>query len=152
MEREVSSALSLAAALIAMSLVITLVMYTVTLGNSVKEDAYEFGAQVEVGLGSGQLNSLNGKDKQIMTKAAIYALISQEHSAVGSLTFDGAKIIPSNTGKWVIENGGALSPEYIFPEDILAEDLGGKVIVTVTKSKSSLYDVVINTSDIYGEI
>ena len=151
MDREISSAISLAASLMAMALVITLVMFTVSLGQGVKEDAYEYGAQVETGLNSGQLSSLNGKTDKIMTKAAIYALLSQEHDAVNTLTFDGARVIAGESGRWFIENGDPTGPEYIFREDILAEDLGGKVIVTVTKTPSSLYDVVVQTSDIYGE-
>lgn len=153
MEREVSSVVSLATSLIAISVVITIVMYTVIIGNGLKEGIFEGTAQVQTQMSNGQLNSLSGGETKVMPKATIYAILSQEHSAINSITYtktmdivSGAEkevvITPVESGNWGDSTGNIIS-EYIFPEDVMASELSGKVTVEVEKNKYGTYDVTV---------
>lgn len=158
MEREVSSAVSLATSLIAMSIVITLVMYTVIIGNNFKESVFEGSAQIQTELSSGQLNSLCGGDIKIMPKAAIYAILAQEHSSINSLTYtkmtdlaSGAVTIvtmePASNGRWSDKHGG-IDTEFVYPEDVMSNELNGKVTVEVEKNSYGTFDIIVKDIDV----
>lgn len=158
MEREVSSAVSLATTLIAMSIVITLVMYTVIIGNGFKENIFESTAQIQTQLSSGQLNSLCNGDTKIMPKAAIYSILAQEHNAINSLTYtkrtdlaSGATTIvtmePASNGRWS-DKYGAIDSEFVYPEDVMSNELTGKVTVEVEKNSYGTYDITVRDIEV----
>lgn len=85
MEKEVSSAVSLAVTLIALASVLGLVVYTVHMGQDLKVDVYDKGNRIEQDIGVGYLQDLTVSEKK-MPMAAAYSLFRQYGKYIPEMT------------------------------------------------------------------
>ena len=126
MEKETSGMLTLAATLLLVSAVLSIVMFTVWIGQTIRADFIESATDTQNLLSTGQLRSL----AVVMPKATAYALLTQDSKGVKSLTIDG---YPSTSE---------------FPSDDLAKDLTGRVTMEVIESDPGYYDIIITKINI----
>ena len=130
MEKETSGMLTLAATLLLVSAVLSIVMFTVWIGQTIRADFIESATDTQNLLSTGQLRSLAGRDPVVMPKATAYVLLTQDSKGVKSLTIDGR---PSTSE---------------FPSDDLAKDLTGRVTMEVIESDPGYYDIIITEINI----
>lgn len=156
MEREVSSVVSLAVVLIAMSIVITIVSYTMQIGTTFTDDIAQEAVDIQTNITSGQLKDLSRRGEVLMTTASIYNICSQEHNFINSLTYydkDSSAFVAPYDNLWGVyysasdyANGGSTlygSLTYVFPEDYLRDKLGGKSLITVYSNSYGTFDVIV---------
>ena len=82
MEKETSGMLTLAATLLLVSAVLSIVMFTVWIGQTIRADFIESATDTQNLLSTGQLRSLAGRDPVVMPKATAYALLTQDSKGV----------------------------------------------------------------------
>jgi len=82
MEREVSLTVEISVALVAICAVISIIWFTVYLGNDVANQASETGSDIVATMESSVLEELSGKNEVIMPSAAIYNVLKTYSNAV----------------------------------------------------------------------
>lgn len=148
MDREISKYVEIAVAMIAISVVITLVMFTVHIGDELKLSLVTQAVDIEIGVSTGQLDSIAGGHIKVMPKASIYYIIAKEYKGVRWLEYNGVVYKANREGYWT-KNGEVSfygdNKRYILPIDILDEDPpDGKVAVLVERVGRGVYDVKID--------
>lgn len=151
MEREVSSAVQLSVMIIAVSVLISLVMYTIILGNEFKTSVYEGGSTLVTELNSSGLRSLADRNGQLMAKASIYSILCREHDYVSELHYTKLNSLGliESTERLKPDKQGLWGGKYVYPEDVLSSSLSGKAKVVVSSTSTSGYRVEI--TDVRGE-
>ena len=130
MEREVSAAILIAVALVLMSALIGLVMYTVVIGNEVRADAFESAVNLQESISSGYYDDMVGKNNIIPASAAYSLLLKGENIVT--------KVTNKITGE--VDEPGSIG------NSILAH-LRGKVSLEVTRTDSELYEITVHEED-----
>lgn len=129
MEREVSSMSHLAVAMVSVSLVLSLVWFTIFLGDSIRADAYAKAVDIQEGITSGNLQTLTYTPSD-MPAAAAYSIIESNFNNIQS-----SKCMICNSAECSFENSASC----------LRTHIKGRVILEVTKDNaSSLFNVVIH--------
>lgn len=149
MDREVASTINLATILIAISAVLLIIMYTVMVGNELKLNLIDKGVNVQAQLESSQLQSLNGKEPKVLPKAAVYTMMAKEKNYIESLFAYGVTYVIDSKGLWVDENYKDMGSvegvsKYIFPEDIILNNMKGKAIIEVEKNDTGMYAIKLS--------
>lgn len=122
--------LQLAATLLLVSVVLSIVMFTVWLGQDIRANFIESTTDTHNLISTGQLRYLAGRDNVVMPKATAYAILTQDSKGIKSLTIDGT---PSTSE---------------FPSEELTKNLTGRVTMEVTEADHGYYDVVITRINI----
>lgn len=150
MDREVSSAVQLGVTLMVLSALISLIMYTVYIGNTLKADVVDNTISIQTSVETGQLNSLSNGESVIMPTASIYYILTKEYSGVSEVLYpyvsatNYKRYKVNSKGYWTL-NGAGTSGKYLFPADILEDaGLAGKVKVTVDRLGGGMYSVHIS--------
>lgn len=124
MEKEISTSVHISVALILISAVCGIVIYTIIVGNQMKQEAIDKATDMQVGVSTSQLSSLAGTTK-IIPKAAAFAIIVQEEQGIRKLTYN------------------TIESDPFDPARELAKSLDGKVEITVSKVEKGYYDIII---------
>ncbi len=130
MDREISTATNIAVAVIAMAALLSIVMFTVYVGNQVKNDAIEQAVAIQESISSGVFESLLYKDSEMPTAAA-YGLLQ---IGIDVLTESNCKVC-----------GKTLGPGKVG--SCLQSHLTGRVSLEVIKVSDGQYKVVIHDED-----
>ena len=159
MEKEVSSAVNLSVMLIAMTVVLSMVMYTVYVGNGLKSYLIEDAVQMQEGIATGQLNSLSGGDPKIMPKSSIYYILTKEYTGVRSLYYEyedadgnamGGMHTVNGKGYWAVDGSITAEKQFLFPADAINENsLDGKVLVDIERLDRGQYNITITDVNIH---
>lgn len=149
MDREVSMTVHLAVAMLSMSIVLSIVMGTVFIGNQLKADIIDDMVTTQNAIETGQLRELSTSGTMIMPRASIYSIVTKEKGAIIRVGIDGVDYTTDGDGRWV-SRGDVLDPNYdsnryVFPEDIILKTLEGKVEVFVDRNSYGLYSVYITS-------
>lgn len=126
MEREVSDSIKISITLLLMAALISIVWFTVRIGNNIKNDTFESSSNLAANMESSQLNSIKYKEGLVVPKVSVYNLINQESSVVTKVIYitstkNGDKYeLTYNGEKWEAELGG-IKYTYSFAQDILAD-------------------------------
>lgn len=143
MEREVSSALSIGITLIAIAALISIVWVTVMIGNSVKVDAYNEGAEIQSKIQSSQLSSIKYVEGIVIPKAAAYNLLTQENQYVSKLhytdEYGNESLVEFGDRTWA--STGSIVKKFASLQDILALDMTGKVDIYVEPASDDTFEV-----------
>lgn len=152
MEREVGDSLQIGIMLILISVLISIVWFTVSLGLGMENSTEMTYARMDNQIQNSQLDSMRGVNSIIMPKASIYSIISQESNNVCKLTYEFANgkvyvITKSSEDDWECKNGVTLIKRFKFVQDALSdkttEYVTGKVEVSVEKNDLGLYEIDI---------
>ena len=163
MDREVSSVVSISVTMIALALLITTVLGTISIGNVAKQYVVSRSMEIAADTSTGELDSIAGGDSQIMPKASIYYIIAKEHSGVTEVDYTTAYIDTNGNsgvinnvlsgnytmnkkGQWVNTNTAIHGNNYSFyyPSDALdANGLSGKASVQVYKENGGMYKISV---------
>lgn len=84
MEKEVSALTMICVAMCTLAVLLSIVLYTVTIGDGVKGDTYERASDMQVNTESGTLKELRGQDKE-MSIAAIFGIIQNTDDYIGNI-------------------------------------------------------------------
>lgn len=142
MDKEISQAVYLAVKLLSISALLSIVMFTVFIGKSFRDDVVEDVVVVNSSLESGQISSLSVGDTKVMPKVSFYYILYKEHPAVAKFTYNRIeyKILP--TGQWTPKDARNGTTKYNTVDEILKESgLGGKVAIDINKIDSNSYEV-----------
>ena len=143
MEREVASTIHLAVMLILMAALLSIVLYTVYIGNQAKNDAISKASDITIKMDNGELDSLSNSSDNIMPKASIYYIVAKEYNNVIKLSIDGQLFTVDSDSRWESEG---INDKFMYPEDVIRYyGLGGKAKVNVIANKSGLYEVSIQS-------
>lgn len=151
MEQEVSSVIHLSTALIVLSAVIAIAMFTVTIGLEFEQSTFDSMSDLQSSMSRGQLQSVLNKDNVIMPTSALYGILCQEHSAVSYLSYTYYEddlpttlIVQPDQMGWVLSVNGVVDSTalFLYPEDILNDKLNGKVTLSVTADGYGSYKVI----------
>ena len=136
MEKEVSLSLQIGVTLLVLSIVISLVAFTVHIGNDMKADAYESGNRMLVEIDEGYLQDMVGQENYIPSATAYNLMrtfsrhIPHVECEVPECTYTGAE--PQNlvyeTPCLIHHRGG----------------LTGKVSLEVTNPDNGIYHIIIH--------
>ena len=148
MHQETSDALRISIMLILAAALISMVWYTVVIGNNVKVSSYEKGIEIAQDLSGSQLDSIKYIEDLVMPKAAVYNLISQEYKCVNSISYTGldnkTTYVQFGSSKWEAKDAfGTVINEFNFPQDVLAEHLSGKSMIYVEPAKNNTFNIKI---------
>lgn len=159
MDKEVSNVVHLSVTLMLLSALITLVMYTVNVGNNFKSESAEKMVSIASDTSTGQLNSLAGGETKVMPKASIYYILSKEYVGINSLYYTfkntegiivGGWYTRNKNGYWAVEGVAESKYVYISPENIINENsLDGKVSVIVERVSSGIFNIIIKEESLY---
>jgi hypothetical protein len=144
MEREVSTFVKISVTMILLAALITIVMVTVDIGLSVGDSASEEGTRINNSIMSSELKSLAYIEDLVLPKAAAYNLLAQENKYVSKLIYtgdEGTSTITYGENSWVSK--GVTNKSYNFLQDVLAEDLTGKVKLYVENNTDGTYTVTV---------
>lgn len=142
MEREVASTVHLGAMLILLGALLSLIFFTVYVGNNTGDKAVQEAANIQSKVGSGELDGLANYKDSVMPKVSIYYILSKEYDSVCELVYDGHDYKIKETGLWDCGE----SKTFDRPCDILDYyGLNGKATVTVKLLSNSLYSVEIQS-------
>ena len=156
MEREVSLSIHIGVMLIMLAALISIVWYTVRMGRSVEDLGYSSGSKIVSTVESSQLNSIKGTTVTI-PKVAAYNIITKENSCVTKLIYYKSNdprqyIVTAKNGGYVVSPtitftdkfGGTITKSsFTFIQDILAEQMYGKVQMYAEPNGDSTYTVTI---------
>lgn len=84
MEREVSTITMICVAMCTLAVLLSIVLYTVSVGDEVKESTYAKASDIQVNTESGTLKELRGQDKE-MSIAAIFGIIQNTEDYIGNI-------------------------------------------------------------------
>ena len=145
MESEVSDSVKLAVMLVAVSALISIVWFTVSMGNNLKINSYNELSKIESGMKICQVASLNHKDPVVMPKAAVYNILAKESAAIKSVQYtdiDGkVSNIEYKNDCW--QSTGEINCEYALLYEMVENDLRGKAEVYTEKVDAESYIMYI---------
>ena len=155
MEREVGDSIQIGIMLILVSILISIVWFTVSLGLRVETTTESRYTNITESINNSQLNSLKYQSDVIMPKAAIYGIVARESELIYGMryTFPDAKVyeISKKDDVWQCKNGGVTILSRRFLQDILSDkatnQVTGKVSVEVTTNDTGLYFISIKEID-----
>lgn len=84
MEREISAVTWLAVSLISLSIVVSIVMLTVGIGNNTKNQAIEYGADLSYDMDTGEIRDMRDTATD-MSIAAIYSILTRNYKNIKQL-------------------------------------------------------------------
>ena len=173
MEREISSATWMAVSLLALSAFIGIVIWTVSVGNTTKRQAIEFGSELAYTMESGEMANLVSSCTD-MSMAAAYNILTRNYNNITEIDIyrctasdlaavigefedkmdsDSAKVTGTTLTKWRMnskglwsENGAVNSTKAVLMAyEVMAAEgmLSGRGYVTVNKLGSDTYRVKI---------
>lgn len=157
MDKEISHVVNLAVTLIALSVVVYIVIYTVYVGNDLKLMALEKTVDLETSISTSHLGGIVGGEPKIMPKASLYYILAKEGASIDTLYYDykdeegydvGGTHRISSKGGWTTDS----DPDTIvalLPEDIIGKSgLCGKVEVITERAGDGEYNISIYDIDV----
>lgn len=141
MEREVSSVVTFGVTMVGMAAVLWLVIYTVIIGNDLKVDVINKVVTVQTQVETGQLSALESEGLTIIPRASIYNIVARERAAVGVISINGEEFTPQGNGRWA--SSPTSDNQFIFPDDILLQNLDGRVKIKVTELSADNYLIAL---------
>jgi len=96
MEREVSAATMIGVTLCALGVLLSIIFFTVSIGNEIKSSAYNKAVDIQVRTESGTLRDLRGVDTEL-SMAAVFGIIQNCDNYIGDI--DASRIDPSGSAK-----------------------------------------------------
>lgn len=144
MEREVAQSVNLSVKLLAIAALLSIVMFTVSIGNTFKSDIVEEAVHINGSLETGQLSTLSVGGMKVMPKVSMYYILYNEHMAISSFKYNNIEYKILSDGYWTPKDSSNGKTKYATLADIIKKDgLGGKVGVDITKLDSNNYTLVM---------
>lgn len=139
MDREVSLTVEISVALVAICAVISIIWFTVYLGNDVANQASETGSDIVATMESSVLEELSGEDEIIMPSAAVYNVLKTYGNAIPEFYCIHCGANPNNVNT---------SVDLTVKNPCIIEHLSGKVHVLVKDRVYGGYKVIISDNKI----
>jgi len=150
MEREVAQSVYIGVTMMALAIVISLVMFTVYIGNDVKKDAIDKAVAIGSCVSVAQLSSLNGR-AEIMPKASAYVIIAKEYRGIKKFIYDGIEYLVNSKGYWTEDGYDYADDMYPYIIDIIdKQGIEGKAEMIVSKLAEGKFNVILNSVDMYN--
>lgn len=135
MEREISISVTIGVSLIAMAALLWIVIFTVQIGNEVKNSAIESGVDLQAALKTGQIESMS-VENIVLPAAAAYQFLEINY-----------RVIDSSVCMICGKTYGAGQAGRCF-----LDHLTGKVSLQIIKLGSEKYQVIIHKPDCNWEL